>query len=120
MRANKIFFDLYSTPPMGVGYEAYRKLYEANRDVYIALMDAGIYTKVDRNELFDKGMYYGCILEHKCYDTPKQVKEVALRFAEAHGLRYVEPDEFIELEKAKQDERVAKAFALAEAMIRSN
>jgi len=120
MVANKIFFDLYSTPMAGVGYEAHKKLYEANRDVYIALMDAGIYTKVDRNVMFANGMHYGCFVENKCFDTPKQVKEVALRFAKAYGLRYVEPDEFIELEKVGSDKRVAKAFALTEAMRRAN
>jgi len=117
MRANKIFFDLYSTSGGKIPYEEYRKWYEKNDLVYIVLVDEMIYTKVKRQEMFDKGMNCGCFIEHVCSDTPEEVRSEALRFIERVGASYVSVDEFIAIERKQQNKRVASAFAVAEEMI---
>lgn len=120
MRSNKIFFDLYSTSGGTLPYEEYRQWYDRNDTVYIALIDLAIYTKVPRKEMFEKNMHHGCFIEHKSYDTPEEVRSHALDLAERRNLLFVEPDEFIRLEKMNESERVAKAFAIAEQMIANN
>ena len=120
VKANKIFFDLYSTCGGKMPYEEYRKWYDQHDTVYIVLMDKGIYTKVRRQEMFDKGLQYGCFIEHCPYDTPEEVREHALKVVQEHNLMFVEPDEFVKLEKEQEDYRVAKAFQVAEQMIRGS
>ena len=117
MKANKVFFDLYSTSGGTLPHEEYREWYDRNDTVYIALVDAGIYTKVPRKEMFAKGMSHGCFIEHCPYDTPEESRAAALKFAERHSLIFVTPDEFIKIEKDNEEARVASAFALAEKMI---
>lgn len=118
IKANKIFFDLYSTSGGRMPYEEYRKWYDKNDTVYIALLDAQIYTKVARKEMFDKSMHHGCFIEHYSYETPEQVKKSAMRFVEENNLHYCEPDVFIKVEKENENSRVVKAFCEAERMIR--
>ena len=117
MRANKIFFDLFSTSGGTLPHEEYVKWYNKHDTVYTALRDAGIYTKIAREEMFKKGMWHGCFLESCPYRTPEEVREGALRFAKDNDLTFVDPDEFIRIEETTERERVAKAFAIAERMI---
>lgn len=117
MKANKIFFDLYSTNG-NMPYKEYRKWYDENDMVYIVLRDTKIYTIVKRTEMFNKGMHNGCFIEHMPYRTPLEVKENALAFAKSIGARFVSVDEFNVLENAMEEQRVRKAFAMAERMIR--
>jgi len=118
MRANKIFFDLFSTSGGTLPYEEYREWYNKHDTVYIALLDAGIYTKVKRQEMFDKGMNLGCFIKHCPMSTPEKVTYAAMKIAEEHNLLFVTPDEFIQIEKSNENHRVAKAFATAERMIK--
>lgn len=120
MRANKIFFDIYSTPGGNMPYEEYRKWYEQNDTVYICLLDMGIYTKVKRSVMFDMGLNYGCFIEHYPSNTPEQAREKALKFVESENLVYVEPEEFKAIEKQGESKRVQKAFAYAEKLIAEN
>ena len=118
MMANKIFFDLYSTCGGRMPYDEYRKWYDEHNTVYIVLVDAKIYTKVKRETMFDMNLHCGCFLECRAYETPEDVEKSALDMAKRINARYVEPEEFKILEQAKEDMRVAKAFAIAENMIR--
>lgn len=120
MKANKIFFDLYSTSGGTLPKEEYNKYYDEHDTVFICLMDAGIYTKVKRDEMFKRGMFHGCFIDSVCCRTGKEVIETATQFVNKHNLRFVEVDEFIKLEEVNNDVRVANAFATAECMIRND
>ena len=109
MTANKIFFDLYWSKT---------NYYEKNDQVYIALLDCGIFTKVARKEMFNRDMTHGCFIENYSYHTADDVKKNALKFMKRHNLKMVDNDTFIKLEKEKQAERVARAFNYAEKLIR--
>ena len=98
-------------------YEEYRKWYDQNDMVYIVLVDCKVYTKVHREVMFEKSMHHGCFIEHYSYDTPNQVEEKALAFAQRIGAVEVSNEEFISLEKEGENQRVAKAFAYAESLI---
>ena len=117
MKANKVFFDLYSTSGGKIPYEEYKAWYEKNDIVYIVLVDEKIYTKVKRQEMFDKCLNHGCFLEHLAFETPEEVRSEALEFVKRLGASYVSVDEFIEIEHKQQSKRVASAFAFAEEMI---
>ena len=120
MRANKIFFDLYSTSGGALPHEEYKKWYDKHDTVYILLMDAGIYTKVPRQEMFDKNMHHGCFIDHYPCKTPEDVQRAAMNVVDSYNLLFVSPDEFIQIEKADEKNRVIKAFATAEKMIRED
>jgi hypothetical protein len=120
MRANKLFYDLYSTSGGTLPYKEYREWYDKHDTVYIILMDAGIYTKVPRQEMFNKNMHHGCFIEHYCFETPEQVAKNALRVVDNYDLMFVSPDEFIKIEKEDENTRTAKAFAYAERLIKEN
>lgn len=107
MTANKIFYDTYYPHPEG----------DEAAQVVIVLRDARIYTIVSRRELFDRGMFHGCFIESRPSETQREAKAAAMRLTHAIGARRVSPDEFEEIEKAQNAERVARAFATAEAMI---
>ena len=117
MKANKIFFDLFSTSGGMMPYEEYRKWYDKNDIVYICLLDVGIYTKVHREEMFKKNMNCGCFIEHCPCRTPEEVTKEALDFITINQLFYTTPDEFIAAEKEAEEERVKKAFSYAENLI---
>lgn len=117
MKANKIFFDLYSTSGGRVPYDEYRKWYEKNDIVYIVLVDSKIYTKVKRQTMFDMGLWGGCFIEDLAFDTPEEVRASALNIVREIGATYVEPQDFKRIEKQNEQERVSKAFAMAESMI---
>lgn len=102
MKANKIFFDTYD---------------KGDGIVTIVLVDAKIYTSLPRHEMRERGMFHGCFLETRPSETEREAKASAMRLAHAIGARRVTPDEFEEIEKSGQGERVARAFAVAEAMI---
>lgn len=117
MKANKIFFDLFSTSGGEISHEDYRKWYDKNDMVYIVLRDKSIYTKVHRKEMFDKNMHCGCFLETRPSRTPKEVRKEALALVKEINAIYVEPNEFIRIEQENEKERVSKAFARAEQLI---
>lgn len=118
MNANKIFFDIYSTGGgTGMTKDEYRHYYEQNNVVYIVLVDAGIYTEVERPEMFERGMARGCFIDVQPFRTPKEAKAAAMRLAHAIKARRVSPDEFIAIEQERETRRVAAAFAIAEEMI---
>lgn len=120
MRANKIFIDLYSTPPSdNITYEEYRKYYKAHNLVYILLLDKKIYTKVGRDEMFEKNMHHGCMLKSIACPTPQDVECVARQLINTYRLQEVTPDNFIALELEDESNRVSRAFELAEQMIRN-
>lgn len=106
MTSNKIFYDTY-----------WRKDQKDDEPVIIVLKDAKIYTILPRGEMFEKGMHHGCFLENKSYETQSEAKAAAMRLTHVIGAKRVTPDEFIELERVNDAERVGKAFALAETMI---
>lgn len=118
MNANKIFFDIYSTGGgTGMSKDAYRHYYEENDAVYIVLVDAGIYTEVERPEMFERGMTHGCFIDIRPYNTPREAKAAAMCLTHAIGAKKVMPEEFIAIEKQHEAERVSLALATAEAMI---
>ena len=121
MRANKLFYDLYSTnaygPLQSLSYEDYRKWYDKHDDVYIILVDRRIYTRVKRQEMFNKGLHNGCFIEHFPFNTPEEVRTAALQKVKELDLMFVYPDEFKAIEQQNEDDRVAKAFLMAEQMI---
>ena len=106
MTSNKIIFDTF-----------YPHQDNGDGPVIIVLKDAKIYTIVPRNVLLARNMDCGCFIEHTSHDTPQQSKAAAMRLAHAIGAQHVSPEEFIEIEQRQQTQRVAKAFATAEAMI---
>lgn len=120
MRANKIFFDIFSTSGARMAKDEYKKWYDQNDTVYICLMDLGIYTKVKRQEMFDTGMHYGCLIENICSETPDQVMQAAMYWVNTHGLTFVSPEDFREAERSGEAKRVQKAFAYAEALIKQS
>lgn len=120
MKANKIFFDLYSTSGDLLPYDEYKNYYIKNDIVYICLMDEGIFTKVHRQEMFDKNMHYGCFIEHRCFRTAEDVDEEAIDFIIKYNLVYTTPDEFIKIEHDAESIRVGKAFEYAERLIKEN
>lgn len=120
MRANKIFYDLYSTSGGTMPYEEYRAWYNKNDTVYIILVDEKIITKVKRQEMFDLNLHNGCFIKNNAYNTPEQVRENALKDAERFGCVFVSPKEFMTIEEKEEEERVAKAFTIAEWLIASN
>ena len=113
MKANKIFFDLYSPGKA----EAEQIYYEKNDMVYICLMDLGIYTKVHRQEMFDTNMHHGCFIEHEPSMTEVGKKEKAFKLIHEYNLMYLPPEDFREAERSGEKERVKKAFAYAEKLI---
>lgn len=117
MKANKVFFDLYSTSGGKMPYKEYRKWYDRNNTVYIVLVDAKIYTKVERPIMFKEGLNCGCFIEHRPFDTPSQVESSAQKFIDQVGAKFVSPNEFKVIEGEMENQRVAKAFAVAEHMI---
>ena len=117
MKANKIFFDIYSTPPRGVSKTEYRKFYDNHSIVYIALLDEGIYTRVHRQIMFDLNMHHGCFIEHLAFETEEDVRNSALQFAQSNDLIFVEPETFIKIEQRKMLTRDASALRIAEEMI---
>lgn len=110
MQSNKIFFDTFYPYPDP----------NETAQVVIVLRDAKVYTIVTRQELLDRGMFRGCFLESKCYDTQREAKAAAMRLTHAIGARRVSPDELDAIERQGQAARVKKAFATAEAMIAAN
>lgn len=118
MRANKVIFDLYSTSGGKITPADYKAYYEANNLVYIVLVDEKIYTKVKRDEMFDKGLNCGCFIEHKPSDTPSQVETSANALISTIGARFVSVNDFISIEEKNSANRVKRAFAVAEKMIR--
>lgn len=118
--ANKLFFDLYSTSGEKMPKEEYKKFYEKNNMVYIVLVDKKIYTKVARQEMFEKGLHHGCFLESYPYDTPKEVETHAMLMVKRVGARYVDPVEFQIIEEQGEQERTQRAFAYAERLISEN
>lgn len=117
MKANKIFFDLYSTCGGAMPYDEYRKWYDANDTVYIVLVDAKIYTKVKRQVMFEMGLNNGCMIEHYPFRTPLEVENHAMGFIQNLKAKYFPPKEFQEIEAKCESERVKKAFAYAEQLI---
>ena len=118
MLANKIFFDLYSTSGGSMSRDDYKKYYDSHDTVFILLMDAGIYTIVHRQTMFDHNMHHGCFIEHYSFRTPEEVQREALHFVDKYNLKRVEPSEFMRIEKENDGARVAKAFAKAEELIK--
>ena len=106
MKSNKIFFDTYAS-----------KNRDNKEQVTIVLVDAKIYTIVTRKELFGNGMFHGCFLETKCYESEQEAKANAMRLTHAIGARRVSREEFDAIERQNEQERVSRAFAMAEAMI---
>lgn len=119
MKANKLFFDIYSTGG-SIPYEEYRLFYKQNDTVYICLLDEGIYTKVKRQEMFDTNMHHGCFIEHYCSITADDVRTQALSYIEKYNLMYVTPEEFRRIEAKDPNHRYIKAFAEAEKIIAKN
>ena len=117
MKANKIFFDLYSSAPTGVSKEDYNNYYRNHDLVYIALLDEGIYTKVGRRKMFELNMHHGCFIEHLAFETEEDVRNAALQFAQSNDLIFVEPETFIKIEQRKMLTRDASALRIAEEMI---
>ena len=113
----KMIFDLYSTCGGKMPYDEYRKWYDKNDMVYVVLVDEKIYTKCHRNELFDNGLHYGCFIEDLPFDTPELVEKNALETIKRFGCVFTTIDEFKTIEKRKENERVRKAFMIAEEMI---
>ena len=110
MQSNKIFYDTFYPHPDA----------DEAAQVVIVLVDAKVYTIVSRRELFDRGMFHGCFLESKCYNTQREAKAAAMRLTHVIGAKRVTVNEFEDIERQDQTERVARAFATTEAMIAAN
>ena len=117
MKANKIIYDLFSTSGGTMSHEDFRSWYDKHDEVYIILVDEKICTKVKRQEMFDKGLHYGCFIEHEPRRTPEEVRKDALELANSLNCMFVSPDEFKTIEKAKEQQRIARAFMTAEMLI---
>lgn len=120
MKANKLYFDLYSTCGDRMPYEEYKKYYQKHNIVYIVLVDEKIYTKVDRETMFKLKLNLGCFISHYPYDTPQEVEQNAMAIINEIKARYVEPNDFISIEKKREPARSLSALALAETMIANN
>ena len=110
MQAHKIIFSVRSS----------KEGTPSNTKAYVCLLDEHIYTKCTHQDVFDNGLSNGCFIEHKGYDTQEEVIKEAYKFIDGHALKYKDLGEFIEIEKKGESERVAKAFATANEMIRNN
>ena len=117
MKANKIFFDLYSTGPTRVSKEDYNNYYRNHDLVYIALLDEGIYTRVHRQTMFDLNMHNGCFIEHLSFETEEDVRNAVLQFAKENDLIFVDAETFIKIEQRKMLTRDASALRIAEEII---
>lgn len=117
MRPNKLFFDLYSTCGNNMTREQYKAYYAKHNIVYVVLADAKIYTKVEREKMFDLNMHHGCFIEHYPQETPQEVERQAMQVINDIKARFVEPKEFVRIEQEKDQERTLKAFRIAEKMI---
>lgn len=117
MLANKIIIDLYSTSGGKMKKEDYKKFYNENDMVFIALLDKKVCTYVHREEMFEKGMNYGCFIENIPQETPQRVQAMSIAYIKRYRLQEVSNEEFIKLEKENETERVGKAFSVAEEMI---
>lgn len=92
--------------------------WENGKIFYILLTDCHIYTKVQAEEMFAKHMDCGCFIDFNWFRTQESL-EGQLEYDKAkYNARFVEPDEFIRIEKGGEADRVRKAFAVAEQMIR--
>ena len=86
--------------------------------VWVFLRDEKIGTQVSEEEMFESGMHRGCLIEHEFFDTREGARRFAWKVAKEIGAEFVAPEEFLRREALRQSERVGKAFAIAEGMIR--
>lgn len=108
MLANKIFIDLYFSN------------HSKNDNVAILLLDAGIYTWVKRKKMDDMNLCHGCFIDFLPQEKPVDVVITTYELRDKYGLRFVSPEEFQWTEKVMENERIARAFALAEQHIRNS
>ena len=86
--------------------------------VWVILRDAKIATMVSKKEFFDERMHHGCFIENLCYETREEMDKEAIALANRFGCRFVTPAEFRKAEKEGESQRISKAFAEAERLIK--